>query len=95
MWCWIGLRAAGFSLVLFRSYLKLGVILLCCLEEDKCGNSHSLLLFGCFEGIGSSVNLVSDKIKFFCFFWVSINPLFHGILLDQIILNWEDFALSY
>ena len=41
----------------------------------------------CFEGIVSDVNSVSDKIKLSVAFWVSTNPLFHGISLDQIIVN--------
>ena len=49
----------------------------------------------CFEGIVSSVNLVSDKIMLSIAFWVSANPLFHGISLEQIMLNWKDVAVSY
>ena len=50
---------------------------------------------GCFEGIVSSVNLVSDKIKLSVAFWLSTNPLFHGFSLDQVMLNWKEVAESY
>ena len=49
----------------------------------------------CFKGIASCVNSIIDKIKLFVALWVSINPNFQGILLDQVLLNWKEIALSY
>ena len=48
----------------------------------------------CFKGI-MGVNSITDKIKLFVALWVSINPNFQGILLDQVLLNWKEIALSY
>ena len=49
----------------------------------------------CFEGIASSANSVSDKTNLSVAFWVSTNPLFHGLSLEQIMLNCKDVAVSF
>ena len=48
-----------------------------------------------FKGIASCVNSITDKIKLFVALWVSINPNFQGILLDQVLLNWKEISPSY
>ena len=49
----------------------------------------------CFKGIASCVNSITEKIKLSGALWVSINPNFQGILLDQVLLTWKEIALSY
>lgn len=49
----------------------------------------------CFVGVAVNGESLIGKITFTIAFWVSINRLFHGYTLDQVMFNWKEVASSF
>ena len=49
----------------------------------------------CFEGVAVNGASLIVKITFTIAYWVSINCVFHGYTLDQVMFIWKEVALSF
>lgn len=49
----------------------------------------------CFEGVAVNSESLIGKIMFTIAYWMSINRLFHGYTLDQVMFNRKEVASSF